>query len=122
MARNEAGLKEALRRIPEIRAEFWKNVNVTGEGGDFNQMLEYAGRVADFMEFGELLCLDALHRRESCGGHFREEFQEEGEAKRDDENFAYVGAWEYKGPDQQPVLHKEPLVYEEVHMATRSYK
>ena len=123
MARNEAGLKEALKRIPELRAEFWKNVNVTGESGEFNQALEYAGRVADFMEFAELLCLDALHRRESCGGHFREEFQTpEGEAQRDDQNFSYVAAWEYQGPDKPPALHKESLVYEEVHMSTRSYK
>jgi succinate dehydrogenase / fumarate reductase flavoprotein subunit len=123
MARNDAGLKEALKRIPELREEFWKNVNVTGENGELNQSLEYAGRVADFMEFAELLCLDALHRRESCGGHFREEFQmPDGEAKRDDENFAYVAAWEYKGPNQPPALNKEPLVYEEVHMSTRSYK
>jgi len=123
MARNEAGLKEALRRIPELRAEFWKNANVTGENGELNQNLEYAGRVADFMEFAELLCLDALHRRESCGGHFREEFQTpEGEARRDDEHFGYVAAWEYAGPDRPPGLHKEPLVYEEVHMSTRSYK
>lgn len=123
MARNEAGLKQALKRIPELRDEFWKTLNVTGESNDFNQALEYAGRVADFMEFAELLCEDALHRRESCGGHFREEFQTaEGEAQRDDENFAYVGAWQYQGPGRQPVLHKEPLVYEEVHMSTRSYK
>jgi len=123
MARNEAGLKEALRRIPELRAEFWRNVNVTGENGGLNQALEYAGRVADFMEFAELLCLDALHRRESCGGHFREEFQTpDGEAQRDDENFSYVAAWEYRGSDKQPVLHKERLVYEAAHMSTRSYK
>ncbi len=123
MARNEAGLKEALKRIPELRAEFWKNVNVTGEGAGLNQSLEYAGRVADFMEFAELLCLDALHRRESCGGHFREEFQTpDGEAQRDDENFSYVAAWEYQGAGKPPVLHKEPLVYEQVHMSTRSYK
>ncbi len=123
MARNDAGLKEALKRIPELREEFWKNVRVTGESGDFNQDLEYAGRVADFMEFGELLCLDALHRKESCGGHFRTEYQTpDGEAQRDDENFSYVAAWEYKGAGQAPVLHKEPLVYEEVHMSTRSYK
>jgi succinate dehydrogenase / fumarate reductase, flavoprotein subunit len=123
MARNEAGLKEALKRIPELREEFWKNVNVTGENGELNQSLEYAGRVADFMEFAELLCLDALHRRESCGGHFREEFQTpDGEAQRDDQNFSYVAAWEYQGADKPPVLHKEPLVYEEVHMSTRSYK
>jgi succinate dehydrogenase / fumarate reductase flavoprotein subunit len=123
MARNEAGLKEALKRIPELREEFWKNVNVTGGPGEFNQALEYAGRVADFMEFAELLCLDAQHRRESCGGHFREEFQTpDGEAKRDDENFSYVAAWEYQGVGKAPVLHKEALTYEEVHMSTRSYK
>ncbi|HEY9510645.1 MAG TPA: fumarate reductase/succinate dehydrogenase flavoprotein subunit, partial [Verrucomicrobiae bacterium] len=123
MARDEAGLKAALQRIPELREEFWKNVRVTGENGDFNQDLEYAGRVADFMEFGELLCLDALHRKESCGGHFRTEYQTpDGEAQRDDENFSYVGAWEFKGAGKQPELHKEPLVYEEVHMSTRSYK
>ncbi|HYG21816.1 MAG TPA: fumarate reductase/succinate dehydrogenase flavoprotein subunit [Verrucomicrobiae bacterium] len=123
MARNEAGLKEALKRIPELRDEFWKNVRVTGEGGEFNQDLEYAGRVADFMEFAELLCFDALHRNESCGGHFRTEFQTpDGEAQRDDDNFSYVAAWEYQGLDKKPVLHKEPLVYEEVHMSTRSYK
>jgi len=123
MARNEAGLKEALKRIPALREEFWKTVNVTGENGEFNQTLEYAGRVADFMEFAELLCLDALERRESCGGHFREEFQtSEGEAQRDDEHFAYVAAWEYQGLGKAPVMHKEPLVYDEVHMSTRSYK
>ncbi|MGO8677500.1 MAG: fumarate reductase/succinate dehydrogenase flavoprotein subunit [Limisphaerales bacterium] len=123
MARNEAGLKEALKRIPELRDEFWRNVCVPGEGGELNQSLEYAGRVADFMEFAELLCLDALQRRESCGGHFREEFQTpDGEALRDDENFAYVAAWEYQGPAKPPAMHKEPLVYEEVHMSTRSYK
>ncbi len=123
MARTEAGLKECLKRIPELRDEFWKNVNVTGENGEFNQNLEYAGRVADFMEFAELLCLDALERRESCGGHFRQEFQyPDGEAKRDDEHFAYVAAWEFQGVGKAPVLHKEPLVYEEVHMSTRSYK
>jgi len=123
MARDEAGLKEALKRIPELREEFWKNITVTGENGGLNQNLEYAGRVADFMEFAELLCLDALHRNESCGGHFRTEHQTpDGEAKRDDEHFSYVAAWDYQGSDKQPVLHKEPLVYEEVHMSTRSYK
>ncbi|PYM15239.1 MAG: fumarate reductase/succinate dehydrogenase flavoprotein subunit [Verrucomicrobia bacterium] len=123
MARTETSLKEALNRIPMLREEFWKEVNVTGDGRELNQNLEYAGRVADFMEFAELLCLDALHRNESCGGHFREEFQtEDGEAKRDDDHFAYVAAWEYQGPDKPPALHKEPLVYEEVHMSTRSYK
>jgi len=123
LARNEKGLKEALQRIPQLRDEFWKNVNVTGENRELNQNLEYAGRVADFLEFAELLCLDALHRRESCGGHFREEFQTpEGEALRDDEHFAYVAAWQYQGSSKEPVLHKEPLAYEEVHMSTRSYK
>jgi len=123
MARNEAGLNEALRRIPELRQEFWSNLSLPGTNGELNQALEYAGRVADFMEFAELLCLDALHRRESCGGHFREEFQTpDGEAKRDDEHFAYVAAWEYQGPNQPPLLHKEPLVYEELHLSTRSYK
>ena len=123
MARNAAGLKEALNRIPALREEFWNNVTVTGENGELNQNLEYAGRVADFMEFAELLCLDALHRNESCGGHFREEFQTpDGEALRDDYRFAYVAAWEYQGPDKPPALHKEPLVYDEVHMTQRSYK
>jgi succinate dehydrogenase / fumarate reductase flavoprotein subunit len=123
MARDEAGLKDALKRIPALREEFWKNVNVTGENGELNQNLEYAGRVADFMEFAELLCLDALERRESCGGHFRTEFQTpDGEAQRDDDHFAYAAAWEYQGPDKPPVMHKEELVYEEVHMSTRSYK
>ena len=123
MARNEAGLKEVLNRISGLREEFWKNVNVAGDGDELNQSLEYAGRVADFMEFAELLCFDALHRNESCGGHFREEFQtEDGEAKRDDERFAYVAAWGYQGPGKPPVLQKEALVYEEVHMTQRSYK
>lgn len=123
MARNEAGLKEALKRIPELRAEFWRNVKVSGESGNLNQDLEQAGRVADFLEFGELLCLDALTRSESCGGHFRTEFQTpDGEAKRDDENFSFASAWEYRGDDEPPLLHKEPLHYEEVHMSTRSYK
>jgi succinate dehydrogenase / fumarate reductase flavoprotein subunit len=123
MARNEAGLKEALQEIPKLREEFWKNVNVPGENNDLNQSLEYASRVADYMELAELLCLDALERRESCGGHFREEFQTpEGEALRDDANFSYVAAWEYQGLNRAPVMHKEPLVYEEVHMSTRSYK
>jgi succinate dehydrogenase / fumarate reductase flavoprotein subunit len=121
MARNEAGLKSALDMIPALREEFWENVKVTGTGDDLNKELERAGRVADFLEFGELLVTDALHREESCGGHFREEYQsEEGEAKRDDENFSYVGAWEYTGG--VPVLHKEELEFEEVHLAVRSYK
>ena len=123
MARNEAGLKEALAKIPQIREEFWKNVNVLGEGDNINQSLEMAGRVADFLEFGELMCLDALERRESCGGHFREEFQfEDGEAKRDDEHFAHVAAWEFTGVDSKPVRHVEPLNYENIKLAVRSYK
>jgi succinate dehydrogenase / fumarate reductase flavoprotein subunit len=123
MARTRQSLETNLKRIPELREEFWKNVKVTGSGEELNQNLEHAGRVADFLEFAELLCLDALRREESCGGHFRVEHQtEDGEAKRDDTNFAYVGAWEFKGTDQKPELHKEPLVYEEVHLATRSYK
>ncbi len=123
MARNDAGLKQALKRIPELREEFWQNLKVTGEDNNLNQALEHAGRVADYMEFAELLCFDALNRRESCGGHFREEFQtEDGEALRDDENFAYVAAWEYQGMGKEPVLHKEPLIYDEVKMTQRSYK
>jgi succinate dehydrogenase / fumarate reductase flavoprotein subunit len=123
MARSENSLKHALDRIPEIRQEFWENVNVTGTGAELNQALEYAGRVADFLEFAQLMAFDALHREESCGGHFRIEYQtEDGEALRDDEKFAYVAAWEFKGVDQFPELHKEPLVYEEVRMTQRSYK
>jgi succinate dehydrogenase / fumarate reductase flavoprotein subunit len=123
MARNQAGLQQALRRLPELRQEFWEDVNVLGGEGELNQALEYAGRVADFMEFAELLAYDALNREESCGGHFREEFQtEDGEALRNDEKFAYVAAWEFKGIDQYPALHKEALIYEEVKMTQRSYK
>ena len=122
MARNEAGLKQALQEIPKLREEFWQNVTVPGSGDSLNQQLEKAGRVADFLEFGELLCLDALHREESCGGHFREEYQEAGEAKRNDEDFCYVAAWEYAGDRSAPVLNKEPLEFESVHLATRSYK
>jgi succinate dehydrogenase / fumarate reductase flavoprotein subunit len=123
MARNDAGLRHALERIPQVRAEFWENVRVPGSAADLNQSLEKAGRVADFLELGELMCIDALHRTESAGGHFREESQtEEGEAMRDDENFAYVAAWEFKGNDQAPALHREELDYEYVHLATRSYK
>ena len=123
MARNEKGLKEALVKIPKLREEFWRNVKVLGNGQEFNQSLEKAGRVADFLEFGELLVRDALHRQESCGGHFREEYQTpEGEARRDDQNFSYVGAWEFKGLDREPVLHKEPLNFEAVQLTQRSYK
>jgi succinate dehydrogenase / fumarate reductase flavoprotein subunit len=123
MARSEASLKSALSLIPRLRAEFWENVKVTGSGTELNQQLEKAGRVADFLEFGELLAADALHRNESCGGHFRVEHEmPDGEAKRDDENFCYVAAWEFKGVDKAPVLHKEPLTFENVKLAVRSYK
>jgi succinate dehydrogenase / fumarate reductase, flavoprotein subunit len=122
MARSREGLQEALRRIPEMREEFYSTLRVPGSGESFNQQLELAGRVADFLEFGELLCLDALNREESCGGHFRVEHQDEGEAARDDENFSYVGAWGYSGDTAKPNLHKEWLNYEEVHFSTRSYK
>ncbi|RME76841.1 MAG: fumarate reductase/succinate dehydrogenase flavoprotein subunit [Chloroflexi bacterium] len=123
MARNDEGLRHALKRIPEIRAEFWEDVRVPGSAADLNQSLELAGRVADFLELGELLALDALYRTESCGAHFREESQtEEGEALRDDENFSFVSAWEFTGDDQTPRLHKEPLVFEYVKLSQRSYK
>ncbi|MBS1243367.1 MAG: succinate dehydrogenase or fumarate reductase, flavoprotein subunit [Nitrospirae bacterium] len=123
MARSEQGLKRALERIPAIRSEFWENVKVTGSGAELNQELEKAGRVADFLEFSELMAHDALHRNESCGGHFRVEYEmPDGEAKRDDENFCYVAAWEYKGAGKAPELHKEPLAFESVKLAVRSYK
>ncbi|WP_031499321.1 fumarate reductase/succinate dehydrogenase flavoprotein subunit [Bryobacter aggregatus] len=123
MARNEKGLETAIAKIRELKQEFWTNVNVPGSGDDLNQQLENAGRVADFIELGELMCIDALHRRESCGGHFREEFQtDEGEAQRDDENFSYVAAWEYKGDGVAPALNKEPLHFDYVKPAQRSYK
>ncbi|MEY2409720.1 MAG: succinate dehydrogenase / fumarate reductase, flavoprotein subunit [Verrucomicrobiota bacterium] len=135
MARNQAGLERGIELIAALRDEFWRNVKVSGEAGDWNQSLEQAGRVADFLELGELMCRDALHREESCGGHFREEYQytaadEEtkkglvnpGDVKRRDDPFAYVAAWEFAGEGRPPVLNKEPLVYEEVKMSTRSYK
>ena len=123
MARSREGLTEALKRIPELRDEFWNNVTVPGSGEAFNQELEKAGRVADFLEFAELLCLDARDREESCGGHFRVEHQyDDGEAKRDDEKFTYVAAWEYSGDLAKPNLHKEDLKFDEVHLAVRSYK
>ncbi|MBO9727602.1 MAG: fumarate reductase/succinate dehydrogenase flavoprotein subunit [Chitinophaga sp.] len=122
MARNEKGLLEAIEEIKALRAEFWKDVRVPGEANEFNPELEKAGRVADFLELGELMCMDALNRRESCGGHFREESQtEDGEAQRDDANFSYVAAWEYKGEGKYE-LHKEPLVFEECKPTQRSYK
>jgi len=123
MGRNAKGLENALTRIPALREEFWQNVKVPGNGNDLNQELEKAGRVADFLELGELLCYDALNRNESCGGHFREESQtEEGEAKRDDEHYAYVAAWQYSGNVSQPILNKEPLEFEYVKLSQRSYK
>jgi succinate dehydrogenase / fumarate reductase flavoprotein subunit len=123
MSRNEAGLRTALKKIPELRAEFWRDVNVPGSDAELNQALEKAGRVADFLELGELMCLDALHRTESCGAHFREESQTpDGEALRDDEKFSYVAAWQYAGEGKIPILNKEPLVFENVKLSQRSYK
>jgi succinate dehydrogenase / fumarate reductase flavoprotein subunit len=123
MARNEKGLTAALSEIPALRDEFWTNVKVLGAGDQLNQSLEHAGRLADFLELAELMCRDGLTRRESCGGHFREEFQtEDGEALRDDRNFCHVAAWEYQGDGKEPVRHVEPLAFENVHLATRSYK
>ena len=123
MARNASGLKVGINRIAELREEFWKNVNVPGENGEMNQSLERAGRVADFLEFGELLCLDALTREESCGGHFREEYQTpDGEAQRNDDKFCHATAWEFQGEGKNPTEHREELTYENIHLATRSYK
>ncbi len=123
MSRDEAGLKELLEQIPSLREEFWRDVTVTGSAGTFNQVLERAGRVADFLEFAETMVRDALDRRESCGGHFREESQtEDGEALRDDENCSHVSAWEWKGENETPVMHKEALDFEFVHPSQRSYK
>ena len=136
MARNKAGLEKGIKEIAALREEYWKNVKVLGTAGEWNQSLENAGRIADFFELGELMCRDALHREESCGGHFREEYQytkddpetkqglvNPGDVKRRDDAFAYVAGWEYAGsPDKAPILNREPLVYEEVHMSTRSYK
>lgn len=122
MGRNEAGLKKALQEIPKIREEFWNNVRIPGDPSYLNVELEKAGRVADFLELGELMCRDALERQESCGGHYREEYQVDGEAKRDDTNFCHVAAWEYTGKIDTSVRHKEELKFENVHLATRSYK
>jgi succinate dehydrogenase / fumarate reductase flavoprotein subunit len=123
MARNAAGLREALETIPRLRDEFWRDVNVPGSDAQINQALEKAGRVADFFELAELMCRDALHREESCGGHFREEYQTpDGEAQRDDTRFAYVAAWEHAGAGNEPRLHREPLDFEYVQLAQRSYK
>jgi succinate dehydrogenase / fumarate reductase flavoprotein subunit len=123
MARNDAGLRRTLQRIPQLREEFWQNVSVPGEKNNLNKNLEYAGRVADYLEFAEVLTLDALHRTESCGGHFREESQTpDGEAQRDDAQFSYVAAWEFQGVGREPALHKEPLEFEYVKPSQRSYK
>jgi succinate dehydrogenase / fumarate reductase flavoprotein subunit len=122
MSRNAEALEEALEKIPELREQFWREVKITGSGKDLNQTLERAGRVADFFELGELMCIDALNRKESCGGHFREEYQEKGEALRDDTNFSYVAAWEWTGNPAEPRLHKEPLTFEYVKPTKRSYK
>ena len=123
MARNAAGLKAALDRIPRLREEFWRDCMVPGSADDFNQELEKAQRVSDFLELGELIATDALHREESCGGHFREEYQtEENEARRDDERFSYVAAWEFKGVGAPAALHKEPLTFEYVKPSQRSYE
>jgi succinate dehydrogenase / fumarate reductase flavoprotein subunit len=123
MGRNAEGLKKAKEIIPKIKDEFWQNVKVPGSENEFNQEIEKAGRVADYLNFAQIMIKDALEREESCGGHFREEHQtEEGEAKRNDEEFSYVAAWEYKGDDQEPTLHKEPLVFENVKLTQRSYK
>jgi succinate dehydrogenase / fumarate reductase flavoprotein subunit len=123
MSRNARGLELAANKIRELREEYWRNVDVLGGQEELNQALEHAGRVADFLELAELICLDAHHRNESCGGHFREEFQTpDGEAQRDDEHFSYAAAWEFQGLNQSPLLHKEPLEFEYVHPSQRSYK
>jgi succinate dehydrogenase / fumarate reductase flavoprotein subunit len=123
MSRNKEGLLETIEHVRKLRQEYWQNVHVPGDADDLNKQLEMAGRVADYLELGELMARDALVREESCGGHFREEFQtEEGEALRDDKNFTFVAAWEYTGEDREPELHKEELVFENVELKTRSYK
>ena len=123
MARSEASLMSALNQIPKLREEFWGSVSVPGSPDNLNQSLEYAGRVADYLEFAHLLAIDALHRTESCGGHFREESQTpDGEALRDDANFTYVAAWEFHGVGEPPELHQESLAFDEVHPTQRSYK
>jgi succinate dehydrogenase / fumarate reductase flavoprotein subunit len=123
MSRNNAGLEKARGMVQELRAEFWQNVKVPGTTADLNQSLERAGRVADFLEFAELLLIDARHRQESCGGHFNEAYQTpENEALRNDEEYCHVAAWEYKGIGQDPEFHKEPLTFENVQLTQRSYK
>ncbi len=123
MARTREGLGVALQKIPALREEFWQNLKLSGNHDELNQTLEHAGRVADFLELGELMCLDALEREESCGGHFREEYQTtEGEALRDDDKFCHVAVWEHKGEGQKPKRHIEPLDFEAVPLQQRSYK
>lgn len=123
MERREDGLKKAVKQIRALKEEFWKDARITGEKMELNQSLEKAGRLLDFFELAELMCIDALHRRESCGGHFRAESQTpEGEALRHDDEFLYVGAWEWTGENQPPILHKEPLVYNDIELKQRSYK
>jgi succinate dehydrogenase / fumarate reductase flavoprotein subunit len=123
MARNREGLESAIAQIQDLRAEFWQTLKVPGEANTRNQNLEFAGRVADFMELAELMARDALQREESCGGHFREEYQTpDGEAKRDDEHYAFVAAWEYAGEGRSPQLHREDLDFENVQLTQRSYK
>ena len=123
MSRNRAGLERAIRDIRAMKADFWENVFVPGEPSTYNKYLEYALRVADFMELGELMAIDALDREESCGGHFREEYQTpEGEAQRNDESYAYVAAWEFRGEDAEPKLHTEALTFDHVALTQRSYK
>jgi succinate dehydrogenase / fumarate reductase flavoprotein subunit len=123
MSRNATGLKKAIKAIPDLREQYWKEVNIPGSSNDFNQELEKAHRVADYFELAELMAIDALHREESCGGQFRDEYQtEENEAKRNDKKFAYVAAWEYQGTKASAKLHKEPLTFEYVKPSQRSYK
>jgi len=123
MSRNAQGLQQALAKIPALREQFWRDVKVLGDGEELNQSLEKAGRVADFFELAELMCLDALERNESCGGHFREEYQTpEGEAQRDDDRYSYGACWEFRGVGNRPELHKEPLTFDYVHPTQRSYK
>ncbi|MDH3732000.1 MAG: FAD-binding protein, partial [Gemmatimonadota bacterium] len=122
MSRDAEGLNRALKRIPELRQEFWTNLRVPGKGEQLNQALEHAGRLADFLEFSEVMCRDALQREESCGGHFREEYKtEDGEALRDDERFAHASVWEYRGPDAAPKMHREQLTFEALPLSMRSY-
>jgi succinate dehydrogenase / fumarate reductase flavoprotein subunit len=122
MARTAEGLKKAIGDIRTLRDQYWRDVRVLGTNDEPNQALERAGRVADFFDLGELMCIDALHREESAGGHFRVEYQDQGEAKRNDDEFLYAGAWQFTGDNSAPTLHKEPLIYEEAKLATRSYK